>query len=57
MERIDHAQIAIDSIDAALESPPISLEHALMHAVIHNRMTIEEANDCLDAYEKAFNKK
>lgn len=54
MERVDHATEAIKLIDEVLDSPPITIEHSLMHAVMNNRMTMEEAIECLDAYEKCF---
>lgn len=54
MERIDHAKEAIALIDGVLLDPLATLEHSLMHAVVAGTMTIEEANECLDAYEQTF---
>jgi hypothetical protein len=46
----DHAQEAIDLIDRVLEEPLVPLDVALQQAVAANRMTLDEARECYDAY-------
>lgn len=54
MERHDHAQEALDAIDRELARPPISVEDAVLEAVQNGRMTIDEANECIEAYQRTF---
>lgn len=55
MEHLNIEHI-IAEIDAALERPPVTVEQALHEAVEAGRMTIAEASECLEAYNRAFHK-
>lgn len=51
---MDHAALAIEAIDRVLAEPPVSIEEALRHAVARGRMSKDEAEECLEAYERTF---
>lgn len=56
MERHDYPKEIITEIDKVLEDPPPSIEDSLIQAVVAHRMTPEEANECLEAYNRTFHK-
>lgn len=51
-----NADRAIRAIDEGIEEAAnITIEQALQHAIDAGRMSIKDAEECLEAYNRAFN--
>jgi hypothetical protein len=49
------ADYAVGCIDKGIEeAEAITIEHSLGHAVLKGLMSVEDAYECLEAYERAF---
>lgn len=55
MERKPRCETALESIDAGLQAAAqITVEQGIVEAIIAGRMTREEGQQCLEAYERTF---
>lgn len=51
---VDRTPSILELIDTALDEPPVPIVEALWQAVQHKRLTIAEAQDCIEAYKRGL---